>query len=251
MLSSNADGCIYAVTGNSGTVHRVCFDATKTVTSNTVVIDINGAGGANNVLGITIDPESNPTGEIHLYLGYADGNGAPFNGKIARAVSTDGGVSYTVDEDFIVFNVYRGLVPPGGTFGYSHACYESESPDAQTTDSTIPGSGELLYYLVSLSNICGGEDGLGINTLGDPRPNDTACTPLVADTDSDGDLDINDNCPLDYNGDQADAELDGRGDVCDNCPATSNTDQLDTDGDGLGDVCDPCPADPDPGCAAP
>ncbi|TFH21478.1 MAG: hypothetical protein E4H03_10580, partial [Myxococcales bacterium] len=99
--ASNADGCIYAVNGGQGSVSRVCFDANKNVTSNNVVIDINGGGGTNNTLGITIDPDSDPAGEIHLYLGYSDNNGSPNAGKILRAVSTNGGASYTVDEDFI------------------------------------------------------------------------------------------------------------------------------------------------------
>ena len=67
--ASNADGCIYAVNGGQGRVQRVCFDANKNVTSNTTVVDINGGGGTNNTLGITIDPDSDPAGEIHLYLG--------------------------------------------------------------------------------------------------------------------------------------------------------------------------------------
>ena len=99
--ASNADGCVYAVNGGEGSVHRICFDATKTVTSNAIVVDLNGTGSVNNVLGITFDPDSDPAGEMHLYIGYSDTNNAPNNGKIARAVSTDGGVSYTVDEDFI------------------------------------------------------------------------------------------------------------------------------------------------------
>ena len=45
---SKADGCVYAANG-SGAIHRVCFDATKTVTSNTVVIDLNGVGTVDNV----------------------------------------------------------------------------------------------------------------------------------------------------------------------------------------------------------
>ncbi len=72
------------------------------------------------------------------------------------------------------------------------------------------------------------------------------------DSDGDGVLDLNDNCPADYNPDQADSDDDGQGDVCDvdldndgvdddadNCPAVANTDQADGDGDGIGDVCDP------------
>ena len=50
------DGCIYAVNGSQGAVHRICFDQNKSVTSDAVVVDINGAGGVNNVLGITAVP---------------------------------------------------------------------------------------------------------------------------------------------------------------------------------------------------
>jgi glucose/arabinose dehydrogenase len=95
------DGCVYAVSAFSGAVVRVCFDATKTVTASTTVVDLNGPSSVNALLGIAFDPRSNPLDEMHLYLAYADDNAAPFEGKIARAVSTDGGLTYTVDEDFI------------------------------------------------------------------------------------------------------------------------------------------------------
>ena len=71
------------------------------------------------------------------------------------------------------------------------------------------------------------------------------------DDDNDGVLDIDDNCPLVANADQADADGDGDGDVCDadddddgvldvddNCQFSANPLQEDSDGDGLGDVCD-------------
>ncbi len=71
------------------------------------------------------------------------------------------------------------------------------------------------------------------------------------DDDNDGILDVDDNCPIIANADQADNDLDGEGDVCDadddndgivdtedNCPFTANADQADGDGDGIGDVCD-------------
>ncbi len=71
------------------------------------------------------------------------------------------------------------------------------------------------------------------------------------DSDDDGILDDDDNCPNDANTDQADLDNDGQGDVCDadddddstvdsedNCPTDYNFDQADLDNDGLGDVCD-------------
>lgn len=68
-------------------------------------------------------------------------------------------------------------------------------------------------------------------------------TDPLPDTDGDGVPDINDNCPLVYNLDQADMDQDGVGDVCDNCPTITNVDQADSDHDGIGDACDTVPAE--------
>jgi hypothetical protein len=80
-----------------------------------------------------------------------------------------------------------------------------------------------------------------------------------ADTDSDGDgvLDSADNCPLDFNPDQADIDGNGNGDACDfgfpdsdgdgiddlidNCVDVVNPGQQDADMDGIGDACDTSP----------
>jgi hypothetical protein len=96
--------------------------------------------------------------------------------------------------------------------------------------------------------------------------------PVIAsppDSDGDGLTDDVDNCPYDYNPDQADIDADGIGDICDpcpedptntcvpcpdtdadgicdeedNCPFIANPDQTDLDLDRLGDPCDPCPDD--------
>ena len=75
--------------------------------------------------------------------------------------------------------------------------------------------------------------------------------PVNDDDDGDTILDLDDNCPLFSNTDQADLDGDGQGDACDgdsdgdtiantedNCPATSNADQANADTDPEGDACD-------------
>lgn len=71
-----------------------------------------------------------------------------------------------------------------------------------------------------------------------------------ADTDADGIVNLEDNCPDISNPDQEDVNQNGVGDVCDdfdadgvlnstdNCSDVPNRTQLDTDGDGIGDECD-------------
>jgi hypothetical protein len=74
----------------------------------------------------------------------------------------------------------------------------------------------------------------------------------ISDSDGDGVMDGDDNCPGTANPNQEDFDGDGLGDVCDpdddndgvndgddNCPYTANPGQEDFDGDGFGDVCDP------------
>jgi Zn-dependent metalloprotease len=76
------------------------------------------------------------------------------------------------------------------------------------------------------------------------------------DGDHDGVLDVDDNCPGEYNPGQEniDPQLDNEGDACDpdgdgdglsndddNCFLVPNPDQANSDGDISGDACDPCP----------
>ena len=70
-----------------------------------------------------------------------------------------------------------------------------------------------------------------------------------------------DNCPNDFNPDQADTDQDGLGDACDacvvgdadldgvcdnvdNCLTVANAAQADIDNDGIGDACDICRTTP-------
>ncbi len=88
----------------------------------------------------------------------------------------------------------------------------------------------------------------------DPSNNaatDVAVVELPPDSDGDGVLDVNDNCPDVENPDQSDLDGDSIGDACDpdadgdgipdsddNCQDLANADQEDADGDGQGDACD-------------
>jgi len=74
--------------------------------------------------------------------------------------------------------------------------------------------------------------------------NGTDCTSFFEvleycqDSDNDGIIDNNDNCPDNSNSTQSDNDGDGIGDGCDNCPLDANASQEDSDGNGIGDVCD-------------
>jgi hypothetical protein len=85
------------------------------------------------------------------------------------------------------------------------------------------------------------------DTLADQRTDCNANhVPDECDIDRDGDFVIDgcDNCPYQFNPEQADTDGDGIGDVCDNCPKVANPGQEDADGDGVGDACDNCPNTP-------
>jgi hypothetical protein len=67
----------------------------------------------------------------------------------------------------------------------------------------------------------GGREGIDVVRVTDVNNGnicDTATVTVISDYDSDGIRDQDDNCPYDYNPDQADWDRDGKGDVCDQCP---------------------------------
>ncbi|RUT67930.1 hypothetical protein D0817_23645, partial [Flavobacterium cupreum] len=72
----------------------------------------------------------------------------------------------------------------------------------------------------------------------------TYCGNPDEDTDGDGYINTEDNCPFTFNPKQEDEDKDGVGDICDNCKKTINKDQLDADNDGVGDACDNCKLKP-------
>lgn len=66
---------------------------------------------------------------------------------------------------------------------------------------------------------------------------------MAVDSDLDGIMDQDDNCPFISNIDQIDDDHDDIGNICDNCPQNYNpgNPQPDADGDGTGNVCDSTP----------
>jgi hypothetical protein len=64
------------------------------------------------------------------------------------------------------------------------------------------------------------------------------CVCTWVDQDCDSVVDLWDNCPNDYNPDQADYDADGFADAWDNCPYVANDSQVDEDKDGIGDPCE-------------
>ncbi len=78
------------------------------------------------------------------------------------------------------------------------------------------------------------------NCPADYNPNqaDQDIDPETGEPDGIGDL--CDNCPLIPNPQQFNFDSDCHGNDCDNCVYTPNTDQSDVDGDGIGDACDNC-----------
>ena len=94
---------------------------------------------------------------------------------------------------------------------------------------------------------CDGETDEGVPKVG---CSGQCCELDNCDSDNDGWVDEDDNCPCAYNPGQDDLEGDGTGDVCDqdddddgvadtsdNCPLFPNPDQADCDDDGIGDAC--------------
>lgn len=112
----------------------------------------------------------------------------------------------------------------------------------------IPNGPDLGSCLEGISGTClTNED---CDTF--PGGGDGVCSAYQEESDQDGMGDACDNCPDDYNPNQADLDNDGLGDVCDpdtdddgwpevddNCRIVFNPDQADHDGDGTGDCCDP------------
>jgi len=111
-------------------------------------------------------------------------------------------------------NVYRGWVPRGQTLTNNLLCIDSENPGTESVDSEEPSVRELFYYLLIAADRCG-EGPLEPSSQGSRSAAAIHCAPSHADSDGDGALDLDDNCPQTPNADQSDLDGDFVGDVCD------------------------------------
>ena len=156
------------------------------------------------------------------------------------ALSKVGGTTITWTEvEPGPFNVYRGAAGPGIPWSYNQGCMAEGVPGSSTTDTVVPGPGQLFYYLISRTTSPCDESSLGQDSTGTDRPNLHPCPDPGPDSDGDTVLDVFDNCPTVANVAQSDTDSDGHGDACDNCPSVFNPSQQDSDADTIGDACDP------------
>ncbi len=136
----------------------------------------------------------------------------PLGPVLAFTDATGGRLAWPFRKQARVASLYAWGFPASG-FQRKEACAGS-APAATGIDAPgIPPAGGFLGYLVILSNACGSSHA-GTDSAGNARKVKGRCFDSATDTDGDGIVDLNDNCPLVFNPLQEDADLDGLGDAC-------------------------------------
>lgn len=127
----------------------------------------------------------------------------------------------------------------------AYDAYPTISPDGTRIAFASNRTGNYEIYVMNI-------DGSNVTQITDtPGDEYQPSWGGFPDTDGDGVMNSNDNCPLVRNPSQRDTDGDGAGNACDadddndtvadtadNCPLVSNADQADFDLDGIGDACD-------------
>lgn len=152
----------------------------------------------------------------------------------------------------LVGNVYVTGLITGIETGADCATVKYDSDGNQIWVSRFNGSGNGRDSARQVRMDSNGNVYVAGISEGNGTAYDAIVIKYTQDSDGDGVLDGDDNCPSVPNPSQDNFDGDAFGDACDpdddnddildesdNCPFVSNSDQLDTDHDGIGDVCDP------------
>jgi hypothetical protein len=149
-------------------------------------------------------------------------------------VTLHGGESYDADGDPLIYIWWQ--------IEGTHVALSDDN--AVTPMFTAPAAGEILAFQLFVFDPETWKKFLDDGYLPVSDLVQVFVTGVSPDTDKDGVLDANDNCPTHANPNQEDTDGDGVGDSCDNCRVNANPQQEDDDGDGVGDVCDNCRTTP-------
>ena len=72
------------------------------------------------------------------------------------------------------YNAYRGTRSAGAPWAYNQVCFDQQIAASSTTDTDIPGVGDLFFYLITRLDACG-ESAPGQDSGGQDIPNPSPC----------------------------------------------------------------------------